>query len=84
MEQQWRFAKDPLIIAMWMVLAVSLTIIFVSINKQQNASSDVSNNSSKNKIVYPMTDYHAPIVRSPDPETGEWLPASPQQQDANT
>ncbi|HYT44957.1 MAG TPA: hypothetical protein VEP90_21700 [Methylomirabilota bacterium] len=41
MEQQWRFAKDPLIIAMWLVLAVSLTIIFVSINKQQNASSDV-------------------------------------------
>ena len=31
-----------------------------------------------------MTDYHAPIVRLPDPETGEWLPVSPQQQDANT
>ena len=83
MEQQWSFVKDPLIIAMWVVLAVSLTIIFVSINKQQNASSDVSNNSSKNKIVYPMTD-HPPIVRLPDPETGEWMPVSPQQQNANT
>ena len=82
MEQQWSFVKDPLIIAMWVVLAVSLTIIFVSINKQQNTSGDVSNNSSENQIVYPMTDH--PIVRLPDPETGEWLPVSPQQQDANT
>jgi hypothetical protein len=83
MEQQWGFVKDPLIVAMWVVLPVSLTIIFVSIYQQQNASSDVSNNSSKNQLVYPMTD-HAPIVRLPDPETGEWLPVSPQQQNANT
>ena len=30
-----------------------------------------------------MTD-HPPIVRLPDPETGEWMPVSPQQQNANT
>jgi hypothetical protein len=83
MEQQWSFVKDPLIIAMWVVLAISLTIIFVSTYQQQNASGDVSNNSSENQIFYPMTDHHAPIVRLPDPETGEWLPVSPQQQDAN-
>ena len=65
-------------------IGCKLDNIFVSINKQQNASSDVSNNSSENQIVYPMTDHHAPIVRLPDPETGEWLPVSPQQQDANT
>lgn len=47
-------------------------------------SSDVSNNSSENQIVYPITDHHAPIVRLPDPETGEWLPISPQQQNVNT
>ncbi len=84
MEQQWSFVKDPVIIAMWVVLAISLTIIFVSTYQQQNASGDVSNNSSENQIFYPMTDHHAPIVRLPDPETGEWLPVSPQQQDANT
>jgi hypothetical protein len=84
MEQQWRFVKDPLIIAMWVVLTVSLTIILVSIYQQQNGSSDVSNNSSENQIVYLITDHHAPIARLPDPETGEWLPVSPQQQNANT
>jgi hypothetical protein len=83
MEQQWSFVKDPLIIAMWVVLAISLTIIFVSIFQQQNGSSDVGNNSSENQIIYPITD-HPPIVRLPDPETGEWLPVSPQQQNANT
>jgi hypothetical protein len=83
MEQQWSFVKDPLIIAMWVVLAISLTIIFVSIFQQQNGSSDVGNNSSENQIIYPITD-HPPIVRLPDPETGEWLTVSPQQQNANT
>jgi hypothetical protein len=83
MEQQWNFVKDPLIIALWVVLAISLTIILVSTYQQQNTSRDVNNNSSKNKLVYPMTD-HPPIVRLLDPETGEWLPVSPQQQNANT
>ena len=83
MEQQWNFVKDPLIIAPWVVLAISLTIILVSTYQQQNTSRDVNNNSSKNKLVYPMTD-HTPIVRLPDPETGEWMPVSPQQQNANT
>jgi hypothetical protein len=84
MEQQWSFVKDPLIIAMWVVLAISLTFIFVTTYQQQITSSDVSNTSSKTELVYPVTDHHAPIVRLPDPETGEWLPVSPQQQNANT
>ena len=83
MEQQWSFVKDPVIIAMWVVLAVSLTIILVSTYQLQNGSSEVSNNSSENQIVYPITD-HPPIVRLPDPDTGEWLPVPPQQQNANT
>ncbi len=84
MEQQWSFVKDPLIITMWVVLAVSLTVIYVSIYLQQYASSDVNNNASKNELVFPMTDHHAPIVQQPDPETGEWLPVSPQQESATT
>ena len=84
MEQRWSFAKDPLIIAMWVVLAISLSVISVSIYQQQNASSDLNNNGSKNELVFPMTDHHAPIVQQPDPETGVWLPVSPQQQNANT
>jgi hypothetical protein len=84
MEQQWSFVKDPLIIAMWVVLAVSFTVISVSIFQQQNAISDVNNNASKNELVFPMTDHHAPIVQQPDPETGIWLPVSPQQESATS
>jgi hypothetical protein len=62
MEQQWSFVKDPLTMAMWVVLAISLTIIFVSKYQQPKTSRDVSNNSSKNKLVYPMTD-HPPIMK---------------------
>ena len=61
MAQQWSFVKYPLIIAMWVVLAVSLSVISVSIYQQQNASSDVNNNASKNELVFPITDHHAPI-----------------------
>jgi hypothetical protein len=84
MEQQWSFVKDPLIIAMWVVLAISLSVISVSIYQQQNASSEVNNNASKNELVFPMTDHHAPIVQQPDPETGIWLPVSPQLESATT
>ena len=84
MAQQWSFVKDPLIIAMWVVLAVSLTVISISIYQEQNASSDVNNNASKNELVFPITDHHAPIVQQPDPETGTWLPVSPQQESAST
>jgi hypothetical protein len=84
MEQQWSFVKDPLIIAMWVVLAVSFTVISVSIYQQQNARSDVNINTNKNEFVFPMTDQHAPIVQQPDPETGIWLPVSPQQKSATT
>jgi hypothetical protein len=79
MEQQWSFVKDPLTMAMWVVLAISLTIIFVSKYQQQNTSRDVSNNSSKNKLVYPMTD-HPPITK----RNRRMVPVSPQQQNANT
>jgi hypothetical protein len=62
MEQQWSFVKDPLTIALWVVLPTSLTIIFFSTYQQQNTSRDVSNNSSKNKLAYPITD-HPPIMK---------------------
>jgi hypothetical protein len=84
MAQQWSFVKDPLIIAMWVVLAVSLTVISISIYQEQNTSSDVNNNASKNELVFPITDHHAPIMQQPDPETGTWLPVSPQQESAGT